>query len=304
MDEAISANVAAALVKHGTPSFPSGVIYMRSILNTFFMSLSFRIFDISEFSARFPSVIFGTLTIPLVYMIGAKLGNRKLALLAALFITFSVMEITWSRQARMYQQLQFFYLASIYLFYEFNRNYQARKKKGKRNLYLALTILSGTAAILSHEFGFMLILVLLPWFFIVNFKEIRNNWKDPGYAGGIAGLFLFMLFLIFLISKFMKIDIIRTISNLVINNRIGDIDYLEAYLYILTDNLSVFFYFAIIGAVLFLKTNWMGASLLAIGFVIPFYIISYYTNSVAARYIYFIFPILLTASSYFFVFFI
>lgn len=94
MDEAISSNVAAALVKHGTPSFPSGVIYMRSILNTFFMSLSFRIFDISEFSARFPSVIFGTLAITLVYMIGAKLGNRKLALLAALFIAFSVMEIT------------------------------------------------------------------------------------------------------------------------------------------------------------------------------------------------------------------
>ena len=120
MDEAISSNVAAALVKQGTPSFPSGVIYMRSILNTFFISLSFRIFSISEFSARFPSVIFGTLTIPLVYLIGVKLGNRKIALISALFITFSVMEIAWSRQARMYQQLQFFYLASVYFFYEFN----------------------------------------------------------------------------------------------------------------------------------------------------------------------------------------
>ena len=120
LDEAISANAAVALIKHGTPTFPSGFIYMRSILNTLFIALSFMIFDVSEFSARFPAVVFGTLTIPLVYMMGARLGNRKIALIAALFITFSVMEIAWSRQARMYQQLQFFYLASVYFFYEFN----------------------------------------------------------------------------------------------------------------------------------------------------------------------------------------
>jgi len=219
LDEAISSNVAAALVKYGTPVFPSGVIYMRSILNTFFISLSFRIFDISEFSARFPSVIFGTLTIPLVYLIGAKLEGRKFALIAALFVTFSVMEITWSRQARMYQQLQFFYLASIYFFYEFNRNYQARKNKNKINLYLALTILSIIAAILSHEFGYLLIPVLVSWFFIVNFKEIKNYWKDPGHISGIVVLFIAMLFLIFLISKFMRLDILKIVSDLLINNR-------------------------------------------------------------------------------------
>jgi 4-amino-4-deoxy-L-arabinose transferase-like glycosyltransferase len=304
MDEAISSNVAVALVKQGTPSFLSGVIYMRSILNTFFISLSFRIFDISEFSARFPSVIFGTLTIPLVYLIGAKLGNRKLALIAALFITFSVMEITWSRQARMYQQLQFFYLVSLYFFYEFNSNYQARKNKSKRNLYLALTILSVTAAVLSHEFGYLLIPVLVSWFFIVNFKEIKNNWKDLGYISGIVGFFIFMIFLIFLISKFMKLDIFMIISNILLNNRMGSIDYLEAYLYILTDNLSIFFYLAIIGAIFFLKKDWISASLLIIGFVIPFYIISYYINIPGTRYLYFIFPILLIFSSYFFVFMI
>lgn len=304
IDEAISSNAAAALIQHGTPSFPSGVVYMRSILNTFLISLSFRIFDISEFSARFPSVIFGTLTIPLVYLIGNKLGNRKIALIAALFITFSVMEITWSRQARMYQQLQFFYLVSLYFFYEFNRNYQERKNKSKRNLSLVLTILSVTAAVLSHEFGYLLILVLVPWFFIVNFKEIKNNWKDLGYIISIVGFLIFILFLIFLISKFMKLDILRIISDLLINNRFGSIDYLDAYLYILTDNLSVFFYLAIIGAVLHLKKNWMSTSLLIISFVIPFYFISYYVNMPATRYLYFIFPILLIFSSYFFVFLI
>lgn len=304
MDEAISSNVAAALVKQGTPSFPSGIIYMRSILNTFFISLSFRIFEISEFSARLPSVIFGTLTIPLVYMIGEKLWNRKLALIAAFFITFSVIEITWSRQARMYQQLQFFYLASIYLFYEFNRNYQERKNKNKINLYLVLTILSFSAAILSHEFGYMLIMTLVPWFIIVNFKEIKNGRKDFVYTRNIFGFFISMLFIIFIISKLLKYDVPKTIYNLILDNRINSIDYLDAYIYIITENFSIFFYLAIIGALFYLKKDWMRASLLIISFGIPFYIISNYVNTPATRYLYFIFPLLLILSSYFFVFLI
>jgi len=303
MDEAISSNAATAFLNRGTPSFPSGFIYIRSILSTFFISLSFRIFDISEFSARFPSAIFGTLTIPLVYMIGTKLGNRKLGMISAFFITFSVLEITWSRQARMYQQLQFFYLASLYSFYEFNYNYQDKKNKTKRNLYLVLTILSFIAAILTHEFGYALILVLILWFFISNFKEIKNNWKDFCYIGRISIFFIFILFLLFLISKLMNFNASIILSNLLIN-RIESTDYLDAYLYILTDNFSVFFYLAIIGAVLYLKKNWMGASLIIMGFVIPFYVICYYISIPGTRYLYFISPIIFMLSSYFFVFLI
>ena len=305
LDEAISANAAAAMVKHGTPTFPSGSIYMTSILNTFFISLSFMILDVSEFSARFPGVIFGTLTIPLVYMMGARLGNRKIALIAALFITFSVMEIAWSRQARMYQQLQFFYLASLYFFYEFNFTDQERRDKSKRNLYLVLTILFFIGAVLSHEFGYVLILVFAPYFLIANFKEIKyRKWKDFVEMRYNIVLFIFILFLIFLFLKLLGSDLPGVISYISKEIWFQKVDYFEVYLNILTTEFSIFFYLALFGAVLSPKKNRMNGLLLIMSFIIPFYILSYHVLLPGTRYLYFIFPILLIFSSYFFDFLI
>lgn len=301
-DEAISANAAIAMLKHGTPTFPSGVVYMRAILNTFFISLSFMIFGVSEFSARFPSVIFGTLTIPLVYVMGTRLGNRKIGLIAALFVTFSVMEIAWSRQARMYQQLQFFYLASLYFFYEFNFN----DNKSKRNLNLALTIIFFVCAVLTHVFGYVLILVFGLYFLIVHFEEIKFKWKESVDIKHIAGLFISIL-MIFFILKFMGSDLLDVISYLFRDiDRIERGEYLEVYLYVLRTELSVFFYLAIIGALLSfkIKKNWKSGLLLIMSFVIPFYFLSCHVLVPATRYLYFIFPLLLIFSAYFFAFLI
>lgn len=300
LDEAITANAAAALINHGTPTFPSGFIYMRSILNTFFISLSFLIFGICEFSARFPSVIFGTLMIPLAYIMGARLGNGKIALIGALFITFSIIEIAWSRQARMYQQLQFFYIATIYFFYEFNL---AIKNKNKRNLYLALTIFFFIGAVLSHVFGYVLVLVLVPYFLIANSNEIRNRWKDYVVIRYFSGLFIIILFLV-LFLKFMGSNLPGVISYISKNIWLQEAGYFEAYLKVLTTEFSVFFYLAIFGAVLSLKKNWRSGSLLIMSFVIPFYIISCYVKLPGTRYLYFIFPFILIFSSYFFDFII
>lgn len=300
-DEAISANAAIAMLKQGTPTFPSGVIYMRAILNTFLISLSFIIFGVSEFSARFPSVIFGTLTIPLVYLLGTRLENRKIGLIAALFVTFSVMEIAWSRQARMYQQLQFFYLASLYFFYEFNFN----DNKSKRNLNLALTTIFFICAVLTHVFGYVLILVFVLYFLIVHFKEIKFKWKESVDINikHIAGLFISIL-LIFLVLKLIWPDLLDTISYPLMG--IGRVEYFEVYFYVLRTELSVFFYLAIFGAVLSfkIKKNWKSGLLLIMSFVIPFYFLSCHVLMPATRYLYFIFPLLLIFSAYFFAFLI
>ncbi len=300
LDEAISTNAAVALIKHGAPTFPSGFVYMRAILNTFFISLSFLIFDISEFSARFPSVIFGTLTIPLVYIMGAKFGNRKIGLIAALLITFSVMEIAWSRQARMYQQLQFFYLSSLYFFFEFNFPAQERKNTSKRILNFALSVLFFISAVLSHVFGYVLILIFIPFYLIANFKEMNNNWKDFTYIKYYIGLFIFIIVLIFFFLKLMGSDILTVISSFSKDGLLPRVEYFEVYFNILKTELSFFIYLSIFGAVLSLRKNRMSGLLLIAGFVIPFYILSYYVLLPGTRYLYFIFPILIIFCSYFF----
>ncbi|HEY9205617.1 MAG TPA: glycosyltransferase family 39 protein [Candidatus Methanoperedens sp.] len=278
---------------------------MRSILNTFFISLSFMILGVNEFSARFPSIIFGTLTIPLVYIIGVKFGNRRIGLIAAILISFSVMEIAWSRQARMYQQLQFFYLASLYFFYEFYFNDQAIKNKSQRNLYLALTILFFIGAVLSHEFGYVLILVFIPNFLIANFNKIKDkDWKNFDSMRDNIVLFILITFLIFLLLKLLGSDFFSVISYVSKNFWLQRVEHFEVYLDILTSEFSVFLYLALFGAVLSLKKNRMSGFLLITGFIIPFYILSYYVILPGTRYLYFIIPILLIFCSYFFDFII
>jgi uncharacterized membrane protein len=117
VDELYTTYAAIGLLQNGDPVLPAGTLYDRAILNTYLIALSFKTIGISEFSARIVSVVFGTLTIPLVYKMGTKCANKRVGLLSAILITFSAWEIVWSREARMYAQFQFFYLSAAYLFY-------------------------------------------------------------------------------------------------------------------------------------------------------------------------------------------
>ncbi len=153
-------NAARARSEKGLPIPPSGYFYSRSYLNVPLIAFSMLLIGPTEFAARLPSVFFGVLTIPLVFFFVRKIGDKKLALIAAFLVTFSVLEIAWSRQARMYQQLQFFYILSLYFFYEFTR--------GRSKRYLALTATSTICTVLSHEFGFSLILVYFLYLFLTN----------------------------------------------------------------------------------------------------------------------------------------
>jgi 4-amino-4-deoxy-L-arabinose transferase-like glycosyltransferase len=112
------------------------------------------------------------------------------------------------------------------------------------------------------------------------------------------------MFLIFLFLKFMGSDLPGVISYISKNIWLQKAGYFEVYLNILTTEFSVFFYLAIFGAVLSLKKNRKSGSLLIMSFVIPFYIISNYVQLTGTRYLYFIFPVLLIFSSYFFDFLI
>src|SRR3989344_3134131 len=127
MDESFSMNAAYETLEKGYPLLDSGAFYGLSyLLHTYLISFFMLIFN-DVFGARLVSVIFGVLTIVLSYYFGKKFFNKELGILLALIITFSFWEIVWSRQARMYMQLQLFYLLSLLLFYEFTFNFLKNK---------------------------------------------------------------------------------------------------------------------------------------------------------------------------------
>lgn len=278
-DETISSIAAISLSEHGTPVFTSGHFYGRAILNTFLISLSFSVFGVNEFAGRFPSVIFGALIILLVYHIGSRWGNKRIGIIAAILVAFSVWEIAWSRQARMYQQLQFFYLLSLYLFYGYVSN---RNKK-----YLFLLVASFIATVLSHVFGYTLIVVFL-LFLIISF--LRQN-KDMNVLRQKNVLYIGIVFLFLLGIAYNKGVISHVVQT--------QVNYYGGYIYFLKKSLGFSLFAAVPGATVLMNRDWSKGLLLTLSVVIPFYVIFFHVLLFGVRYLYFVIPVLFILVAYF-----
>ncbi len=192
-------------------------------------------------------------------------------------IAFSVWEIAWSRQARMYQQLQFFYILSLYLFYEFTRNRSLRM--------LVLVVLSVLATVISHEFGYSLIPVFLIYLTVSALKERRiNSWRRTiPVAVIIFGALLGFAYFMGVIPS-----ILRT-----------DINYYNTYISLLKKDLGIFLFLAVPGGTVLVNRDWKKGLLLISGLIIPLYFIFFHVLLVGTRYLYFVIPILFILAGFF-----
>ncbi len=292
MDESYTINAAQGILKHGYPLMDSGVLYGTYFLNTYLTALFIGLFGLSEFSTRLISVIFGCLMIPLIYFVGKEFGNKKIGLISAALVAFSVWEIVWSRQARMYMQLQFFYFLSLLFFYRFIQN------KNKKNLFLLL--LFTFFAVLSHSFGYVLLVVYFVYLIIIYFKKIINIKGLIQFKKYISKQIIILLVILIGFLAYYLPKIIRSVLTTRVTEKM---DYFHKYLSYLTDVHSIIFYFAVIGVVLTLK-DFKRKSLLILAYIIPFYFISNHVYVIHYRYLFFILPILFFFSCYSFLYLI
>jgi 4-amino-4-deoxy-L-arabinose transferase-like glycosyltransferase len=136
VDELNHVVAAQALLQGKGAVFPSGLPYHRSLFFTKLVSYSFAAFGSSEFSARFPSAIFGVLSIPLIFFVAARLFRHiGVGFVAAFLQAFTPFNIGWSRVSRMYAIFQFFFLLAAYAIYEGLEG--AREKKPRVRLFAA-----------------------------------------------------------------------------------------------------------------------------------------------------------------------
>ena len=171
-DEEHVAIFARVILERGRPVLANG--YSTGIYQWFqywLSAISAKIFGLNEFAIRFPSVIFGVLTIWAVYLLGKELlltsevspcqrrgpstSEVFIPLVAALLTTFLKIEILWSRQARPYQALQFFYLLGAYFVCRLVRS----QKRDAWGLWGILG--SGVLGSLVHPLG--LVLLVANW---------------------------------------------------------------------------------------------------------------------------------------------
>jgi len=77
--------------------------------------LCIQLFGEHPWSIRLPAVLFGTATVPLLYLLGARLMDRREALLAAALLAVSYHHVWFSQNARGYALLAFFAVLATWL---------------------------------------------------------------------------------------------------------------------------------------------------------------------------------------------
>ena len=157
-DEAWYAEIARNILVNRQPFLLSfnGVPYWdHPPLGFILIAISFLIFGINEFAARFPSALLGFLSVILLYFIGKNLFNRIVGIGAGLMLLSSVWFIFRSRSGNLDTVFLFFYLLSFYA---------ALKVKNSKNwIYLAALAFSFSLLVKSMIGTAIIVPIILLW---------------------------------------------------------------------------------------------------------------------------------------------
>ena len=140
--------------------------------------LTIRAFGHGEFAVRLPSLIAGTLVIPVLYELGRELYDRRTGLIAAAFAAVSPVLIWYAQEVRMYEFVALFGLLALLT--------QLRAIRNGTMLNWAAYILATAALLWSHYFGLLLILVQQLIFVGVLVHRRRSGQPVKALALGFA----------------------------------------------------------------------------------------------------------------------
>ncbi|HMP19278.1 MAG TPA: hypothetical protein PJ997_03010 [Candidatus Paceibacterota bacterium] len=273
IDEGYSINATLSILEKGVPILESGEKYIGWITTNYIMALQIKLFGFDPFnpwSARFPSVIFGLLTILIVfYTSHLFFKNYFISILSVFIISFDFWQIAWSGQARGYTALSFLILLSILSFWKFWINFKSKDKKYKK--YLLLFIINTIFLYYTSSLSLILLPGLFFWiiFDLITNKEIKKNGK------------FFILFFTPIFSV-LFFEIIKKYSNLEINYA-----YLT-YFNFLYDNYLYLIVFSILGILFAIFDQQNSNKILYLFFVssLPILIIIQYSHLTHIRYIF------------------
>ena len=133
------------------------------------------LFGYSEWSMRLPSVIFGTMTIGVLGLMGRRLFNWRTGLFVALIYACLPLNIRWGQNAFYPSQCQFMATLTFYLFYE-----AIRARPFNRRVLTAATVTFCLAYLSWEGTGFM-----LPALFIGLAVLAAMTKSDLGTAQGL-----------------------------------------------------------------------------------------------------------------------
>ena len=149
-----------------------------------------EIFGLSDFSARFPSVIFSTLTILLLYFFVKRfIKSERVALLSCFLASIEPFFIAYSHQARNYSMSFFLILLASYLFLRVVENEEKKELEIKYYIFYALVAL---LSLLSHFLTFTIFVA--HGLYVLFFLREKRGWFGLGLSMtfAISGMVLWM----------------------------------------------------------------------------------------------------------------
>ncbi|MFT7616249.1 MAG: mannosyltransferase, partial [Candidatus Woesearchaeota archaeon] len=141
-----------------------------------------KLFGTDEFATRSLSVLFGVLSIPILYLLAKQLFNKRVAIISSIIFAVSPIMIYYSQEARLYSLFVFLSLLSMYFYVRYLEDMSTKK--------LLFYGLASLFLIYTHLFSFLVL-------FVQNVFILYRMKLQPKklYKWFIGQFILFILFL-------------------------------------------------------------------------------------------------------------
>jgi len=116
-DEFVTLLAVRMIGEKGWPIMPSGLFYDHGLLFSYIGSVA-SIFGPMRLTVRYASLLFGGLTLVLIFRVGRRWFSPAVGLMATAALAIAPTAIHWGGRARMYALLQLLVLVTLWLAYE------------------------------------------------------------------------------------------------------------------------------------------------------------------------------------------
>ncbi|WP_434685649.1 glycosyltransferase family 39 protein [Pseudanabaena minima] len=292
-DENTSLDAIRGILNTGAPVATSGIWYTRGPLYHYSVALWLKIFGFSSENARFTSVIFGTITLVIAFLLARKFtGKIWLALLVTAILAIDPWELAISRNTRFYQFLQ---MNVMFAFWFFAKGFIFREGKTYQHLFFISTM----AFLLTQE-GY---LTLLPCFlvgFLCFYRpfSLKKDWSIVLSSAMVLIIFGFNV-IFFLIRCLTPPVGISSGSSVQVKLQLGDITGFTEGLLVGNSRINVIYsLFFLLGFIYFLIKRKTKLIFLFSSICLFLLSITILVVQISPRYTFAIYPIFVTLSVY------
>ncbi len=157
----------------------------------FFWMVAFSSFlwqGFTSFSVRFPSALFGTLTVLLTFLLGKRLYSSRIGFISSLILATSFEFFFLSTRANIDTTLTFFTTVSFFCFFHWYQGNEVENRLRRNLLILGFYIAMALATLTKGPVGF-----ILPLLVSLVYLTIQRDWRGVRRMNFLSGMILFVV---------------------------------------------------------------------------------------------------------------